>query len=138
MAVIDEAKSKEFQINKKEVGTTYCRSQGPGGQHVNRTESCVLLTHYPTGTQVKCQDTRYRHQNEQIAWERLTERLASVYNNGMIAAENSDRKNQVGSGMRGDKRRTYQVKHNIVTDHITGKRTDMNSIYKGEIQKLHP
>ena len=55
----------------------------------------------------------------------------------MVAAENLDRKNQVGSGVRGDKRRTYQVKDNTVTDHVTGKRCDMNSIYKGEIMKLH-
>jgi peptide chain release factor 1 len=138
VAVISGDKSAGFILNKKEVDTKYCRSQGPGGQHVNRTESCVLLTHIPTGLQVKCQDTRYRHQNEQIAWERLTERLAGSYNNVLTAAENLDRKNQVGSGMRGDKRRTYQVKHNTVTDHISGKRCDMNSIYKGEIMKLHP
>jgi peptide chain release factor 1 len=97
-----------------------------------------MLTHIPTGTHVKVQDTRYQHQNEQIAWERLKERLSGMHTSGVVAKENADRKNQVGSGMRGDKRRTYQVKHNVATDHITGRKTDMDSIWKGELYKLHP
>lgn len=137
VAVITENKSL-FKLNMNDVETKYCRSQGNGGQNINKVNTCVVLTHLPTGIQAKCQETRHQHKNEEIAWKKLKEHLLEIHNKGQVSTENLDRKNQVGSGMRGDKRRTYQVKHNIVTDHVTGKRTDMNSIYKGEIQKLHP
>jgi peptide chain release factor 1 len=138
VAVIKNGEKSEFRLNESDVRKIYCRSRGNGGQKVNKTESCVMLMHMPTGIQVKVQDTKHRHQNEVIAWKRLKERLSGMHDSGIVTVENADRKNQVGSGQRGDKRRTYQIKHNTVSDHVTGRRTDMNSIWRGELQKLHP
>lgn len=114
----------------------YTRSSGNGGQNVNRRSTCVQLTHIPTGIQVKCQDTRERAKNEEIAWIRIEEKLKSIeiekYNNSV----SSNRFNQIGNSGRSIKKRSYRVKENIIVDHETGKTCSFKDFSKGEIDLL--
>lgn len=96
-----------------------------------------MLVHIPTGITVRSETQRTQHANEQIAWELLTKKLKDIRDKGLQQSLNDLRSKQVGSGERGDKRRTYQVKHGIVTDHITNKKTNFKNISRGEIALLH-
>jgi peptide chain release factor 1 len=129
-------KESEFKLDRSLVIKNYIRSQGPGGQHVNRTESCVQLTHTPSGIQVKCQDTRDQRKNEIIAWERLTEKLKFIEDQKNDISIKNFRNDQIGKGGRGAKRRTYRIKDGVVTDHITGKSCRWEDFLKGKIELL--
>ena len=129
-------KESEFKLNRNDVTKSYIRSQGPGGQHVNRTESCVQLTHIPTGIQVKCQDTRDQRKNEEIAYQRLSDRLKSIDDEKNYQETKNFRNNQIGEGGRGSKRRTYRLREDLVTDHITGKTCRWKDILRGKIELL--
>lgn len=126
----------EFKLNRNDVIKSYIRSQGPGGQHVNRTESCVQLTHIPTGFQVKCQDTRDQRKNEEIAYQRLSDKLKSIDDRKKYDDTRNFRNDQIGEGGRGSKRRTYRLREDIVTDHITGKTCRWKDILRGKIELL--
>lgn len=125
-----------FIMNKKDIRKAYIRSSKKGGQNVNKVSSCVQLTHMPTGIQVKVQDTRDRYKNEEIAYQRIFDKLKAIddiknYND----VENS-RKEQFGKYGRGDKRRTYRIKEDIVQDHITGKSCTWKEVLKGKLDLL--
>ena len=127
----------EYILDRSVVLKKYIRSQGPGGQHVNRTESCVQLTHIPTGFQVKCQDTRDQRKNEEIAYQRLSDKLKSIEDEKNYDKNRNNRNNQIGNGSRGCiKRRTYRIREDCVTDHITGKTCRWKDILKGKIELL--
>ncbi len=136
VAIMNQEEKSEFKLDKSEVTKSYIRSQGPGGQHVNRTESCVQLTHIPTGIQVKCQDTRDQRKNEVIAWERLSEKLKLIENQKQYNKIKNFRNDQIGEGGRGLKRRTYRLREDVVIDHITGKTCRWKDILKGKIELL--
>ncbi len=103
-------------MNRNEVDRQYTRSSGSGGQNVNRRSTCVQLTHKPTGMSVKCQDTRDQHKNEEIAWIRLEEKLKSIEEEKWNKKVYQNRLNQVGSGSRSDKKRSYRIKEDLVID----------------------
>jgi len=134
---MNSIKKVEFKIDKNEVTKKYTCSSGNGGQNVNRIQSCVQLTHKPTGIQVKCQDTRDQYKNEVIAWERLTNKLKIIEDDKKYHKHKNFRNNQIGNGSRGGtKRRTYRILENIVYDHITGKKCRWKDILKGKIELL--
>ena len=137
VAVIDPSRKFEYRLNRNDVSKKYIRSSGPGGQNVNKTSSCVLLTHTPTGTQVKVQDTRDQNKNEEIAWARLEERLKSVEQEKFDKKVYQDRYDQVGGSERSDKRRTYRVKEDVVIDHITDKKCTFKEFCRGKIELLN-
>lgn len=123
------------EIHKSEVKREYTRDSGPGGQHRNKTESCVVLTHYATGIKVKRAE-KCQHKNERDAWKELTERVNEFYQTGHVKEEVDKRRSQIGDGNRGDKRRTYRVRDNQVIDHISGKSAKFKDILRGKIHLL--
>lgn len=136
VAIVDPYKKFEFKLNRNDVTKKYVRSSGPGGQNVNKTSSCVLLTHIPTGTQVKCQDTRDQNKNEEIAWLRLEERLKSIEQEKFERRMYQDRFDQVGNSGRSDKKRSYRIKEDLVIDHETNKKCTFKEFSRGRIELL--
>lgn len=111
----------EFNINEKELKFEFCRSQGPGGQHVNKTESACRVTHLPTGIAVLIQDQREQHKNKMRALEVLREKLYQLEFEKKREEEKKSRKTQIGSGDRSDKIRTFNFQQDRITDHRLNK-----------------
>ena len=116
MAEADEDAS-DVQINPADVRVDTFRASGAGGQHVNKTDSAVRLTHAPTGIVVECQDARSQHKNREQAWRILAARIKDKQMREAQAKEASERKSLVGSGDRSDRIRTYNFPQGRVTDH---------------------
>ena len=118
VAVMPEADdASDVQINPSEVRVDTFRASGAGGQHVNKTDSAVRLTHLPTGIVVECQDARSQHKNREQAWRVLAARIKDKQVREQQAKEASQRKSLVGSGDRSDRIRTYNFPQGRVTDH---------------------
>ncbi|MBO3698784.1 peptide chain release factor 1 [Roseivirga sp. E12] len=117
VAVLPEVDEVDFELNMKDVKKDTYRSSGAGGQHVNKTESAVRLTHLPTNTVVECQDGRSQHKNYDKALQVLRSRLYEKELKKQQDEIASDRKSLVGSGDRSDKIRTYNYPQGRVTDH---------------------
>ncbi|OXH38549.1 peptide chain release factor 1 [Cryptococcus neoformans] len=107
-------------VDPKDVRIDVMRARGAGGQHVNRTESAVRLTHIPTGITVSMQDSRSQHQNRAWAWEILRARLSEKKHNEEVEARRASRRDQVKGADRSDKIRTYNFNQDRLTDHRFG------------------
>lgn len=131
VAVLAEPTETEVALDDRDVEVTVSRGSGPGGQHRNKTESCVVATHKPTGISARCEETRSQTENRLLAFAVLRARLYEAAA-GKRAQERSDtRREQVGSGMRGDKRRTIRTQDGVVTDHVLGKRWRLTDYLRG-------
>jgi peptide chain release factor 1 len=117
VAVMPEAEESDIQINPSDVRVDTYRASGAGGQHVNKTDSAVRLTHLPTGIVVECQDARSQHKNREQAWRVLASRIKDKQEREAHAKEASERKSLIGSGDRSDRIRTYNFPQGRVTDH---------------------
>ena len=117
VAVMPEAEAADVEINPADVRVDTYRASGAGGQHVNKTDSAVRLTHLPTGIVVECQDARSQHKNREQAWRVLASRIKDKQAREQQAKEASERKSLIGSGDRSDRIRTYNFPQGRVTDH---------------------
>lgn len=137
VAVLPEADEVEVEIEPSDVKVDVFRSQGPGGQSVNTTDSAVRLTHVPSGLVVSVQDEKSQLQNKEKAFRILRARLLAIRQAEHEAEVAGARRSQVGTGERSEKIRTYNFKENRVTDHRIGLTLrQLDSVLQGDLDDL--
>ena len=137
VAVLPEADETEVEIEPKDLKIDVFRASGAGGQHVNKTESAVRITHLPTGMVVSCQDERSQHKNKTKALRVLRARIFEITQLEHQKQMAKERKQQVGSGDRSGKIRTYNFLDRRVTDHRIGLTLhDLDDILNGHLDKI--
>lgn len=138
VAVLPEADpQEEININPSDLRIDTFRASGAGGQHVNKTDSAVRITHLPTGLVVECQDDRSQHRNREKAMQVLAARLKDKQQQEAHAREAAQRKSLVGSGDRSERIRTYNFPQGRVTDHrINLTLYKLGQIMEGELDEL--
>ena len=138
VAVLPEVEDVEVEVHDNDLIIETMRSQGPGGQSVNTTDSAVRITHKPTGIVVSCQDEKSQLQNKLKAMRVLRARLHQIELEEQMGERASVRRSQVGSGERSEKIRTYNYKENRVTDHRIGLTVHaLPSVLDGDLEDIH-
>ncbi len=131
IAILDEEAVVDIVIRDEDLEWKACRSPGKGGQHVQKTDSAIQLTHLPTGIHVRSHEERSAHMNKATALEKLRERLRADLTARTSSARALERRSQVGSGMRGDKLRTIRAQDDSVVDHETGRVWKLRDYLRG-------
>ncbi|MEW5316581.1 MAG: hypothetical protein WDW38_007947 [Sanguina aurantia] len=127
----------DIVINPADLKTDTFRASGAGGQHVNKTDSAIRITHLPTGTVVECQEERSQHKNRARAMSLLKARLLDAERSKQSAAQAESRRLQVGTGDRSQRIRTYRYKDNLVSDHRIGLNLyRLTEIMQGDLAEL--
>jgi len=121
VAVLKEDVCDDIELTKKDVETSVCRSDGPGGQNVNKVSTAVRMEHKETGETVFVHDGRSQDQNRKKAFKRLEKKLNKQKKKNRHQEVNAERKEQIGCGKKGDKIRTYNYREDRVKNHKNGK-----------------
>lgn len=137
VAVLPEAEDVELNIDPSDLRIDLYRASGAGGQHVNKTESAVRITHIPTGVVVACQDEKSQHKNKARAMKVLKSRILDAMQAEQQAEMAADRKSQVGSGDRSGRIRTYNFPQGRCTDHRVGLTLyKLDAIMQGDLDEI--
>lgn len=137
VAVLPEIEEVDFEILDKDLKIDTYRSSGAGGQHINKTDSAIRITHLPTGIVVSCQDERSQTKNKERAMNVLKSKLYDYYKEKIDSEYKANRKNQVGTGDRSERIRTYNYPQTRVTDHrINYSIYSLDDFLDGNIQEM--
>ncbi|MFH5926614.1 peptide chain release factor 1 [Roseomonas xinghualingensis] len=137
VAVLPEAEEVDVQINDSDLRIDTYRASGAGGQHVNKTDSAVRITHIPTGTVVAMQEEKSQHKNRAKAMKVLRARIYEAQRQALAGARAADRKGQVGTGDRSERIRTYNFPQGRVTDHRIGLTLHkVDRVMMGEMEEI--
>ena len=137
VAVLPEAEDVELEINPADLQIDTFRSSGAGGQHINKTESAIRITHLPTGVVVECQDERSQYKNKDKAMRVLKSRLLEAKRREQHDAVAKERRSQVGTGDRSERIRTYNYPQGRLTDHRIGLTLyRLDSVLDGDIDEI--
>lgn len=120
VAVLPEVEDVDVDINPNDIRIDTYRASGAGGQHINKTDSAIRITHFPTGLVVSCQDERSQHKNKDRAFKILRSKLYEMAQEQQTSSLAQERKSQVGTGDRSERIRTYNYPQGRVTDHRIG------------------
>ncbi len=137
VAVLPEIEEVEFEIEEKDLKIDTYRSSGAGGQHVNKTESAIRITHLPTGIVVACQDERSQIKNRERAMSILRSKLYDFYQGQIESEYKESRKSQVGTGDRSERVRTYNYPQGRCTDHrVNVTSYSLDNVLNGDIDQF--
>lgn len=136
VAVTDSAAVERINIKDSDIEYTFCRGSGAGGQHRNVTNSAVQAVHLPTGIRVRVESERSQHQNKEQARTLIASRIIAATAASSEKSRAEAIKNQVGSGMRGDKVRTVRTQDDQVTDHKSGRTIRFKDYSRGNWEGL--
>jgi peptide chain release factor 1 len=137
VAVMPEADEVDVQINDGDLEVQATGSGGPGGQHVNMTNSAIQMFHKPSGIMVRCQEERSQHKNRSRALQILRAKLLQLATDAHNAQQSAERRSMVGSGERSEKIRTYNYPQNRITDHRIGLTLHkLEAVVEGDLDEL--
>lgn len=136
VVVLTPTEAAQVKMAAEDLREQFTRGSGAGGQHRNKTSTAVLLHHQPSGMQVRVDGGRSQAHNRQTARELLQARLQAQAQEVAVRELDTSRRQQAGSGMRGDKIRTVQVHHDAVVDHRRGTRTSYRVYARGQLDEL--
>ena len=137
VAVLPEPEDVEVNIEDKDLIIETCRSSGAGGQHINKTESCIRMVHIPTGIVVNCQDERSQTKNREKAMKVMKSRVFDYYNSKYQSEYSENRRSQVGTGDRSERIRTYNFPQGRDTDHRINKTMyNLEEFLMGDIDEM--
>jgi peptide chain release factor 1 len=137
VAVLPEADDVDIEVNPADLRIDTYRASGAGGQHVNKTDSAVRITHEPSGVVVACQDERSQHKNKARAMKILRSKLYELEQQRQMDEQTATRRAQVGSGDRSEKIRTYNFPQNRLTDHRIGFTShNLAGLLEGDLEGL--
>jgi len=138
VAVLTEAEDVDVDISQTDLEISYMRSQGPGGQSVNTTDSCVRIVHKPTGIAVKCMIEKSQRRNQELAMKILRAKLKEAEEERARSERSEDRRSQIGTGDRSGRVRTYNFPQNRVTDHrlVGDKNFPLERVIEGNLDPV--
>lgn len=136
VAVLDDNAPQTITVREGDLEIKTCRSGGPGGQNVQKTNSAVQVTHIPTGLYVRRDEERSQMANKANAIAAIKKMLSESKGRKYIEERNKERREQIGSGARDDKIRTVRMQDDIVTDHRTGNKTSFRRYSSGDFSQL--
>jgi peptide chain release factor 1 len=135
--VMPEAEELDVQLNDEDIRVDVYRASGAGGQHINKTESAVRLTHLPTGIVVTCQDGRSQIENKATAMQTLRTKVWNWYKDKAEEERGTERRSKIGTGDRSEKIRTYNYPQNRVTDHRIGYTVNqLDRVINGDLENI--